>query len=62
MNLTDPVRVCRDCFAALDDTNKPTTAESPTKSATPISIQNGCRQANGTQNGTFNAGGGGGQK
>ncbi|CAF3377579.1 unnamed protein product [Rotaria socialis] len=58
MNLTDPVRVCRDCFSALDDTNKPTAAESPTKIETPISIQNGCRQTNGTQNGSFNAGGG----
>ncbi|CAF1221158.1 unnamed protein product [Adineta ricciae] len=56
-----PVRVCRDCYPTIDDNNNNTaTIElSPSnKSATPMSIQNGCRQSNGTPNGSFNSSGG----
>jgi hypothetical protein len=62
LNLTRPVRVCRDCFPMVDDNNdNPTIEPSPpstTKSATPMPIQNGCRQPNGTPNGSFNSAGG----
>ncbi|CAF1066090.1 unnamed protein product [Rotaria sp. Silwood1] len=58
LNLTRPVRVCRDCFPKLDDINNHTTIEQTTKSASPMPIQNGCRQPNGTPNGSFNANGG----
>ena len=56
-----PVRVCRDCYPMIDDNNNNTaTIElSPSnKSATPMPIQNGCRQSNGTPNGSFNSSGG----
>jgi hypothetical protein len=42
----------------IDDNNNNTTVEpSPptTKNATPMPIQNGCRQPNGTPNGSFNS-------
>jgi hypothetical protein len=61
LNLTRPVRVCRDCFLILDDNNNNTTVEpipTNTKSAAPMPIQNGCRQPNGTPNGSFNSAGG----
>jgi hypothetical protein len=61
LNLTNPVRVCRDCFPTIDDhnnNNNNTTIES-TRSATPMPIQSGgCRQSNGTPNGSFNSPGG----
>ncbi|CAF1456062.1 unnamed protein product [Adineta steineri] len=58
---SNPVRVCRDCFPTIDDNNNTTPIEpSPptTKSAAPMPIQNGCRQPNGTPNGSFNSSGG----
>ncbi|CAF1377912.1 unnamed protein product [Rotaria sordida] len=62
LNLTRPVRVCRDCFPVIDDDNNNnnhhTSVESSTKSAAPIPIQISCRQPNGTSNGSFNASGG----
>jgi hypothetical protein len=66
LNLTRPVRVCRDCAPTIDDNNNPTIEPSPppslttttTKSATPMPIQNGCRQPNGTPNGSFSSAGG----
>jgi hypothetical protein len=46
----------------IDDNNNNTAIEpSPpttTKNATPMPIQNGCRQPNGTPNGSFNSAGG----
>lgn len=58
--MTRPVRVCRDCFPMTDDNNNNTAIEPspPTKSAAPMPIQNGCRQPNGTPNGSFNSAGG----
>lgn len=53
-----PVRVCHDCFTMLDENTNLGTVESSPKSTNPISIQNGCRQTNGTPNGSFNSGGG----
>jgi hypothetical protein len=45
----------------IDDNNNATIEPSPpttTKSATPMPIQNGCRQPNGTPNGSFSSAGG----
>jgi hypothetical protein len=63
LNLTRPVRVCRDCASTIDDNNtniepSPPPSLSSTKSAAPMPIQNGCRQPNGTPNGSFNSAGG----
>lgn len=67
LSLTRQVRVCRDCYPTIDDNNNntniepspPTTTPSTsTKSAAPVPIQNGCRQTNGTPNGSFNSAGG----
>ncbi|CAF0928627.1 unnamed protein product [Adineta steineri] len=58
LNLTHPVRVCRDCFLLIDDNNNNTAMESTTRTATPLPIQTGCRQSNGTPNGSFNSPGG----
>ncbi|UJR13918.1 hypothetical protein I4U23_000923 [Adineta vaga] len=55
------VRVCRDCYPMIDDNNNNTAAiepSPPSKSATPMPIQNGCRESNGTPNGSFNSSGG----
>jgi hypothetical protein len=58
LHLTQPVRVCRDCLPTIDDNNNNTTIES-TRTATPMPIQSGgCRQSNGTPNGSFNSPGG----
>jgi len=61
--MTGPVRVCRDCYPLIDDNNNNTskTVESPSsnsKSSMPMAIQNGCREPNGTPNGSFNSTGG----
>ncbi|CAF1633757.1 unnamed protein product [Adineta ricciae] len=62
MNLSHSVRVCRDCFLTLDDTPSITTSNSTaiesTRTAAPMPIQTGCRQSNGTPNGSFNSPGG----
>lgn len=56
VNLTQPQRVCRDCSSTIEDNN---TAIEPPRTATPIAIQSGgCRQSNGTPNGSFNSPGG----
>lgn len=57
LNLTHPVRVCRDCSPTIDDHNNNTTIET-TRTAAPMPIQTGCRQSNGTPNGSFNSPGG----
>lgn len=57
---TKPVRVCENCFVMTDDNTNPMPApmEVP-RTATPITIQSGgCRQSNGTPNGSFNSPGG----
>ncbi|CAF3386447.1 unnamed protein product [Rotaria sp. Silwood1] len=66
LNLKDPVRVCRDCFRTVDDysnnnnnnNNNNNTSIESARTATPIPIQNGCRQSNGTSSGSFNSPGG----
>ena len=60
LNATEPVRVCRDCFVMTDDNNNPMPATiEAARTATPIAIQSGgCRQSNGTPNGSFNSPGG----
>jgi hypothetical protein len=50
LNSKHPVRVCRDCYRKTDDNNNNTAA--------PMPIQSGCREANGTPNGSFNSAGG----
>ncbi len=54
LNLTNPVRVCRDCYPTTDDN---TTIET-SRTTTPMPIQSSCRQSNGTPNGSFNSPGG----
>lgn len=66
LNLTRPVRVCRDCYPTLDDNNNNTATIEPSpppanttrSAAASMPIQNGCRQPNGTPNGSFNSAGG----
>ena len=62
VNLTRPVRVCRDCFPIVDDHNNNRTVEPvaplTSKSAASMPIQTSCRQPNGTPNGSFNSPGG----
>ena len=64
LHLTRSVRVCRDCFSMNDESHSSTNIEPTppismaTKNATPMPIQNGCRQSNGTPNGSFNSPGG----
>lgn len=62
MNLSHSVRVCRDCFLTLDDNPSTATSNSTaiesTRTAAPMPIQTGCRQSNGTPNGSFNSPGG----
>ncbi len=49
--------MCRDCSPTIDDHNNNTTIET-TRTAAPMPIQTGCRQSNGTPNGSFNSPGG----
>ncbi|UJR33275.1 hypothetical protein I4U23_020730 [Adineta vaga] len=62
LSLTQPVRVCHNCSLTHDDNpstaaNNSTSIES-TRTASPMPIQTGCRQSNGTPNGSFNSPGG----
>ncbi|CAF3566019.1 unnamed protein product [Rotaria socialis] len=54
LNLKEPVRVCCDCFPAIDDSNNNNNINNgnsePARTAAPIPIQSGCRQSNGSFN------------